>query len=191
MVNQTLLHKVLIPKKLQHRNVFIQVIPMDPFNISTPGAQAFYDHRLVAQIKNRYGRLRVLDQKEMRPIAKAYVKVYAWIGSAKFHKDGYTDRRGQFDYVSVSCDHLASTTKFAILVATKNYGSVVKIVDIPLDLRANATTAAAVVQQQQMPVSHSKKKKKGHKKQKALYKGYGHGYSYNRGFVEDEDDCLD
>ena len=37
-------------------------------------------------------------------LPKVYVKVYARLadGTVKFHKDGYTDHRGRFDYATVS-----------------------------------------------------------------------------------------
>ena len=49
----------------------------------------------------------------------------------EFYKDGYTDLRGQFDYVSVSSNQLKNTQKFAILVVTKQYGTAVKYVKPP------------------------------------------------------------
>merc|ERR1712228_822119 len=129
------LHGVSIPSSLQHTNMYISATSIEPKNVSTPKSQAFYDHQLIVEIKDRFGVLRVLDREQWINVQKAYVKVYALVnGKAKFHKDGYTDRRGQFDYVSVSCEHLTSTQKFAILIATKKYGSMVKIVGIPQDL---------------------------------------------------------
>lgn len=129
--NQMMVHNIAVPHSLQNDNIYVQCRAL---NISTAIAQTFYDHRLLLQIKDRFGRIRVLDRTNMKGIRAAYVKVYAWIGSAKFHKDGYTDRRGDFDYVSVSCDHLLQTTKFAVLICTPNHGSVVRIIDIPPDL---------------------------------------------------------
>jgi len=129
------LHSMAIPSSLQHTNMYISAKSIEPRNVSTPKSRAFYDHQLIVEVKDRFGILRVLDREQWINVQKAYVKVYALVnGKAKFHKDGYTDRRGQFDYVSVSCEHLTSTEKFAILIATKKYGSMVKIVGIPQDL---------------------------------------------------------
>ena len=44
-------------------------------------------------------------------------------GEVRFYKDGYTDLRGWFDYVSLSTDELDATEKFAILVASDEYGA--------------------------------------------------------------------
>ena len=50
--------------------------------------------------------------------AKVYVKVYARRpdGSVKFYKDGYTDLRGRFDYVSLSTNELEHVERFSLLV---------------------------------------------------------------------------
>ena len=53
------------------------------------------------------------------PLAGAYVKVYAQDVSGreiKFHKDGYTDLRGMFDYESVSTDTEFRPSVFAVFV---------------------------------------------------------------------------
>ena len=51
-----------------------------------------------------YGQVRATESGTSKPLPKVYVKVYARLadGSVKFHKDGYTDQRGKFDYASVS-----------------------------------------------------------------------------------------
>ena len=59
---------------------------------------------LVVQGLERYGQVRVVDGGTRAALPKAYVKVYAELedGQVRFHKDGYTDLRGRFDYVSLS-----------------------------------------------------------------------------------------
>ena len=47
-------------------------------------------------------------------------------GSVAFYKDGYTDLRGRFDYVSLNTDELDRVAKFAILVLSDAKGAVVK-----------------------------------------------------------------
>ncbi len=49
----------------------------------------------------------------------------------EFYKDGYTDIRGGFDYVSVSSGQLKDTKKFAILIVTNDNGCSVKFVNKP------------------------------------------------------------
>jgi hypothetical protein len=48
----------------------------------------------------------------------------------RFHKDGYTDLRGRFDYASVSSD-VAAATRFAVLVASDTDGAVIGEADPP------------------------------------------------------------
>ena len=73
---------------------------------------------LEVQVVTEYGQLRVRDRNG-KPVSAAYVKVYAQDESGrmeKFHKDGYTDLRGAFDYASVSTDSEFRPARFAILV---------------------------------------------------------------------------
>ncbi|KAK3288505.1 hypothetical protein CYMTET_4022, partial [Cymbomonas tetramitiformis] len=84
-------------------------------------------HRLALTVVQAEGILQVNMKKQeregegsrQRPIAGAYVKVYAHKnGKAEFHKDGYTDLLGRFDYMAVSsgANAVRSIRKFAILV---------------------------------------------------------------------------
>ena len=77
----------------------------------TPGA-------LDVQVSRETRQLRVRDLKG-KPLAGAYVKVYvrdAARTETKFHKDGYTDLRGAFDYESVSTDTDFRPAEFAVFV---------------------------------------------------------------------------
>ena len=77
----------------------------------TPGA-------LDVQVSHETRQLRVRDLKG-KPLAGAYVKVYvrdAARTETKFHKDGYTDLRGAFDYESVSTDTDFRPAEFAVFV---------------------------------------------------------------------------
>ena len=74
--------------------------------------------RLDVQVATEYGELRVRDMAG-RAIGGAYVKVYARDAAhaaVKFHKDGYTDMRGAFNYADISSDEGFKAAEFAILV---------------------------------------------------------------------------
>lgn len=64
--------------------------------------------------------------------AGAYCKVFAKrSGRVTFHKDGYCDLRGMFEYCSVSGGprtptHMSGGTKYAILVTSQHWGSIVQ-----------------------------------------------------------------
>ncbi|CAI7778436.1 unnamed protein product, partial [Closterium sp. NIES-53] len=87
-------------------------------------------------------------QGTLVPLPGAYVKVffrpksrgvsYLFSGSAGeerggavFYKDGYTDRRGWFDYAFVSTEDVEKVDMFAVLVTKEGAGSVVRHVKPP------------------------------------------------------------
>ncbi len=47
-------------------------------------------------------------------------------GQVKFHKDGYTDLRGRFDYVSVSTPEPLLPERFAILILSDDRGALIR-----------------------------------------------------------------
>lgn len=63
-----------------------------------------------------------------KPLSKVYVKTYAEMndGTVKFYKDGYTDLRRRFDYVSLNTDELNKVRRFSILMMSESNGSVIK-----------------------------------------------------------------
>ena len=44
----------------------------------------------------------------------------------KFHKDGYTDLRGRFDYASVSTPEKQPVIRFAILALSDDRGAMIR-----------------------------------------------------------------
>lgn len=90
---------------------------------------------MTVQVAENYGQLRVTDSTANKPLPKVYVKVYAKLadGSVRFHKDGYTDLRGRFDYVSVNTPERQPIARFAILVLSEDRGAIVR--DVPAPLR--------------------------------------------------------
>jgi hypothetical protein len=44
----------------------------------------------------------------------------------KFHKDGYTDLRGRFDYVSVNTPERQAIERFAVLVLSEDRGALIR-----------------------------------------------------------------
>ena len=61
-------------------------------------------------------------------LPKVYVKVYARLadGTVKFHKDGYTDLRGRFDYASVNTPERQPIRRFAILALSEDRGALIQ-----------------------------------------------------------------
>ncbi len=75
-----------------------------------------------------YGQVAVADPRSGAALAKVYVKCFARLpdGTVRFHKDGYTDLRGRFDYASVSDDPDLTAQRFAVLVLSDDLGADVR-----------------------------------------------------------------
>jgi hypothetical protein len=78
-------------------------------------------------VLENYGQVAVKDAAG-KPLAKVYVKVYSKLanGRVKFHKDGYTDIRGRFDYASVSTPEPVAVQRFGVLVLSETLGATIR-----------------------------------------------------------------
>jgi hypothetical protein len=112
-----------LPAEYRSSNTIIEVI-----GGGIRRSTANYAHDLAVRMIEQYGQLRVLERSTGRPLARAYVKVYARMhaGAVDFYKDGYTDLRGAFDYASLSTDTLDRVERFAILVMTDECGALIR-----------------------------------------------------------------
>jgi hypothetical protein len=115
--------EVPLPADLASRNVLVEINAAGKTH-----AQAYYANALELKLQENYGQLRVSDAASGKALAKVYVKVYARLadGQVKFHKDGYTDHRGKFDYASVSTPEKSPIAQFAILVLSEDRGAVIR-----------------------------------------------------------------
>ncbi|MCY2966226.1 MAG: hypothetical protein NT069_21775 [Planctomycetota bacterium] len=115
--------QIAIPADLRNKNILVEVI-----GAGQTRTQAYYSHSLSVQVIENYGQVRVTQATTAKPVAKAYVKVYAQLanGQVKFYKDGYTDLRGRFDYASLSTNDLDGAAKFSILILSDDHGAVVR-----------------------------------------------------------------
>lgn len=64
------------------------------------------------------------DQSTHKPVPKIYMKCFAKYknNSILFYKDGFTDIRGSFDYVSLNKDNLNDIALFKIFINAPGYG---------------------------------------------------------------------
>ena len=79
----------------------------------------------VVQVVRECRQLRVKG-RDGKPLVGAYVKVYAKDAAGhevQFHKDGYTDLRGAFDYASISTDSSFKPAEYAVLVLPDGAGA--------------------------------------------------------------------
>ena len=120
--------KFSVPERFASKNVLIEVV-----GGGRTDSVAVYSNDLKVQLSGSYGRLEVMDEATGRPLPKTYVKVYARMedGNVRFFKDGYTDLRGKFDYVSLNTDEIDRVEELSLLVMTEEHGSLVREVDPP------------------------------------------------------------
>jgi len=116
-------HEVEIPTALAQTDTMVEVCGAG-LRRSIP----HFANSLRVRVMEGYGQLKVCDAESGKPLPATYVKCYAQMrnGSTKFHKDGYTDRRGRFDYASLSTGSLSSVAKFSLFVSSLTNGAVVK-----------------------------------------------------------------
>ena len=117
-----------IPERFASKNVLVEIV-----GAGQTKSSAVYSNSLQVQFAENYGRVQVLEDGEGKPLSTVYVKVYAKNkdGSVKFFKDGYTDLRGKFDYVSLNTNELDQVDKLSVLVMSEDKGSLVQEVAPP------------------------------------------------------------
>jgi hypothetical protein len=84
------------------------------------------------QVAASYGQVEVRSKTGVA-MSAVYVKCYARgeDGRVQFHKDGYTDLRGRFDYASVTEKGGSRPARFSLLVLSEKDGAVLREVDPP------------------------------------------------------------
>jgi hypothetical protein len=116
-----------LPNEFQSSNVLVEVRGGGK-SVRRP----YYANQLGVQTMESYGQLKVTHAETRKALPKVYVKVFARLpdGTVRFHKDGYTDLRGRFDYVSLSGES-ETPERYAVLVLSDTDGAVIREVDPP------------------------------------------------------------
>jgi len=102
----------------------------------------FFSASLAVYIQEKYGELQCTDLHG-GILSQVYVKVYARNnnGTVSFYKDGYTDIRGRFDYLSLNASKLENIKRFAFLVVSDTHGSAISECDPPgIPVKIGTTT---------------------------------------------------
>ncbi|MBL8898445.1 MAG: hypothetical protein JNM84_12485, partial [Planctomycetes bacterium] len=112
-----------LPAEFRAKNVWIELAGGGLVR-RTP----FYANSLAVRWIESYGQVQVSDATTKQPLPKVYVKVYAKEpgGNVRFHKDGYTDLRGRFDYASISGEGAANVERYAVLVLSDAQGAMIR-----------------------------------------------------------------
>lgn len=122
-------YQMQLPADLANTNVFVEV---EAGAIRSAGVAMANTMNL--HMGASYGQLQVMDRTDGRPMPRAYVKVYARLnnGEIVFYKDGYTDLRGRFDYISLSTDLLNRVDRLALLILSEDRGAQIREVQPPI-----------------------------------------------------------
>ena len=111
-----------IPNDLRKSNVMVEIS-----GAGITQSKAYYAHSMKVSVAKNYGILQVVDP-DSKPVSKVYVKVYSrdHSGRVKFHKDGYTDLRGKFDYASINTGNINNISSLSFLVLSDKHGAIIK-----------------------------------------------------------------
>ena len=110
-----------IPEELKNKNFYIEI---SSGKISEK--EIYYSSLLKYSLIESIGEIKIMTP-ELKPLPKVYVKCFCETNSGliKFYKDGFTDLRGKFDYISLNTDLIDEVKKFSILIVSKEYGSII------------------------------------------------------------------
>jgi len=109
-----------LPEQFKTANVLVEVRAG-----GLTRARTLYANALDVRFLETYGQVAVADPRSGAPLPRVYVKCFARLadGTVRFHKDGYTDLRGRFDYASISGDPDLGAERYAVLVLSDALGA--------------------------------------------------------------------
>ncbi|MBX3462200.1 MAG: hypothetical protein KF830_03440 [Planctomycetes bacterium] len=117
-----------LPERFHQKNVLVEVR-----GAGLVRSRTYFANALQVRFLESWGQVAVSEPGANTPLPKTYVKVFAKLpnGRVRFHKDGYTDLRGRFDYASVSDDPNQGAVRYAVLVLDDQRGAVIREVAPP------------------------------------------------------------
>jgi hypothetical protein len=135
------MHIYQIPKDYISKNMFIEVSSQH-----SKIFENYFSNSLNVSITENIGEIKVMDS-ELKILKKVYVKCFSRLknGTVSFYKDGYTDLRGRFNYVSLNTDTLKDVEKFSILVVDDVHGSFMKECNPPANISGSSSGESALV----------------------------------------------
>lgn len=119
---------IALPEAYRSRNVLVELRSGEQTQ-----SEAIYANNLNVQFREAFGDLQVSNCQTGAFLPQTYVKVYGQRadGSVVFVKDGYTDLRGRFDYLTQSNVALDGVQKLAVLVLNSEQGTLIRTVGMP------------------------------------------------------------
>jgi len=128
--NPDIVNTIEFPKNINEKSNFVLEILGDNTNLRVTKTQ--YNNTLYVEFNKERGDLFVGNFSKF-PVVKAYVKVYLATEvnpNGFFLKDGYTDLRGRFNYLSTNVAVPDNATKVAVLVVSDSCGANIYYSDI-------------------------------------------------------------
>jgi len=121
--------ELVLPREFAGRNLMVEVV-----GEGQRAAAPWFASRLRVRKIESFGQVEVRAATDSQPVPKAYVKVFARgaDGQVSFWKDGYTDIRGRFDYLSLNDREPEEAVEFAILILHPELGAEVRTARPPL-----------------------------------------------------------
>jgi hypothetical protein len=117
-----------LPERFRRKNVLVEVRAQGLVR-----SKQYFANAMSVRFLESFGQVAVTTPDTQAPLPKTYVKVFAKLadGTVRFHKDGYTDLRGRFDYASLSDDPNAGAQRYAVLVLDEQRGALIREVAPP------------------------------------------------------------
>lgn len=112
-----------LPQAYHNSNLMVEIL-----GAGLKKSCVYYAHSLDVQVIENYGYVNVAQADTRKPLPGTYVKVFARMRDkdVRFYKDGYTDLRGRFDYMSLSTDETDRVERFALLILHPEHGAVIR-----------------------------------------------------------------
>jgi len=112
--------ELTLPADYAKRNLMVEVVGK-----GRRAATAWYANQLRVRLIQDYGQIEVRSAADGKPLPTTYIKVFArgTNGREQFWKDGYTDLRGRFDYLSRNDRKPEEAVEFSILVLHPELGA--------------------------------------------------------------------
>lgn len=115
-----------LPQNFRQGNILIAAESEDTKSLKILDSQ-----QLETRITPTNRSIQIIDPAAKAPLPGTYIKVYAESrdGTVTFHKDGYTDLRGKFDYLSHTAIDPSTIRRVAVLVSHPEKGSLTRIIN--------------------------------------------------------------
>ncbi len=109
-----------LPREFKDQNLMVEIAGK-----GKQASVAWYANQLKVRKMESYGQVEVRASENNKALPKTYIKVFAISedGRVSFWKDGYTDLRGRFDYVSLNNRKPEEAVEFSILVLHPDFGA--------------------------------------------------------------------